>query len=78
MDIKEEFAQCKKENGRFLKLIDYTFEKLEASQAKIGIVETALINSDESTERHIVELSSILNDIMTAIYNEVPGGKSIT
>ncbi len=72
MKNKEELAQCKKENGRLRQLLVDIFEELEMSQEKIVIVETALINTDESTERYIVELSAMLTEIMTTIADESP------
>ncbi len=70
MKNKEELAQCKKENGRLRQLLVDIFEELEMSQEKIVIVETAVVNSDESTERYIVELSLILTDTMAQISYE--------
>lgn len=78
MDAKEELAQCKKENGRLRQLLIDIFEELETSQEKIGIVETAVVNSDESTERYIVELVAMLTETMTTIADEFPDELSMT
>ena len=72
MDIKKEFAASRKENGRLLQMLIDIFNELETVQVQLGIVETAVVNSDESTERHIVELSEMLTDVMMGINNEVP------
>ncbi len=72
MDNKNELILCKKENGRLRQMLIDIFYELETSQEKIGIVETALINTDESTERYIVELSAMLTEIMTTIADESP------
>ena len=78
MDAKTELAESKKENGRLRQLLIDTFAELETVQAKIGIVETAVVNSDESTERYIVELSLMLTDTMTTIADEFTDELSMT
>ena len=72
MNAKEELAQFKNENGRLRQLLIDIFNELETVQEQVGIVETAVVNSDISTERHIVELSEMLIATMTGINSEVP------
>ena len=78
MDIKTELAQCKKENGSLRQMLIDIFEELETSQEQIGIVETAVVNTDISTERYIVELSLMLTETMTTIADEFPDELSMT
>jgi len=72
MDIKKEFAASRKENGRLRQMLIDIFNELETVQGQVGIVETAVVNSDESTERYIVELSEMITNVMMGINNEVP------
>jgi len=78
MDSKNKLIQCEKENGRLRQMLIDIFYELDSVQEKVGIVETAVVNSDESTERYIVELSAMLTDTMTPIADEFPDELSIT
>jgi len=69
---KNKLILCKKENGRLHQLLIDIFYELDDVREKIGIVETAVVNSDEGTERYIVELSEMLIDIMLGINSEEP------
>lgn len=70
--LQNELAQVKEENGRLRQLSIDIFAELETSQEKIVTVETAVVNSDISTERNIVELSLMLTDTMKRIADELP------
>lgn len=72
MDIKTELAQCKEENGRLREFLIETFNELETISKQVGIVETAVINSDIGTEMEIIELSEMTTNVMLGINNEVP------
>ncbi len=78
MEVKKELAESKKENGRLRQMLIDIFNELDSVLEQVVIVETAVVNSDESTERYIVELSAMLTDTMIPIAAEFPDELSMT